>query len=115
MPDDARIDKLFSGAKAKWREPVEALVAKVEKFGEIGTTPTGTYLSLTRDGRKFAVLAPGAARLDIGIKLEGVAPAGRFASAGEWNSVVTHRIRIGDPVDIDRDVLAWLKAAYAAA
>ena len=53
--------------------------------------------------------------MDIGIKLKGVAPTERFEAAGSWNAMVTHRVRITDPQQIDADVLAWLKQAYDAA
>jgi len=53
-----------------------------------------------------------AERLDIGLKLKGVAPAGRLEAAGSWNARVTHRVRITDPKQIDHEVRAWLKQAY---
>jgi hypothetical protein len=53
-------------------------------------------------------------RIDIGIKLKGVAPAGRLAAAGSWNNMATHRLRISDPNQIDAELVAWLKQAYNA-
>jgi hypothetical protein len=53
--------------------------------------------------------------LDIGIKLKDAAPTERFEAAGSWNNMVTHRVRISESVQIDADLLAWLKQAYAAA
>ena len=53
-------------------------------------------------------------RLDISIKLKGVAPTERFQAAGRWNNMVTQRVRITDPKQIDKEVLAWLKQAYDA-
>jgi hypothetical protein len=74
-----------------------------------------TYVNLVRGKKKFAILQPSAAdRLDIGVKLKVVRPEGRFEVAGSWNTMVTHRIRIGDPAEIDAEVLSWLKNAYDA-
>jgi hypothetical protein len=56
-----------------------------------------------------------AERMDIGIKLKGAAPTDRFQAAGKWNAMVTHRVRITAPKEIDKEVVAWLKQAYAAA
>lgn len=53
--------------------------------------------------------------MDIGIKRKGVAPTERFEVAGSWNAMVTHRVRISDPQQIDAEVIAWLQQAYAAA
>ena len=75
-----------------------------------------TYINVVRRGKKFAILQPSAAeRFDIGIKLKGVKPTGRLEAAGSWNAMVTHRVRISDPKQIDKEVLAWLKQAYDAA
>ena len=74
--------------------------------------PTSVFL---RGSKKFAIVQVTAERLDIGIKLRGVAPTERLAAAGSWNAMVTHRVRISDPQQIDAEVLAWLKQAYYAA
>jgi hypothetical protein len=115
-PDD-RVAKLFAGSKEKWRKPYDVLVAKLAKFGaDVTVAPTNTYISLLRGSKKFGIVQPSAAeRLDLGIKLKGVKPADRFEAAGAWNAMVTHRVRIIDPKQIDKEVLAWLKQAYEAA
>ena len=111
-PTSGRIDKLFSGARAAWREPAEALIAKCETWGEVGLAPTDSYLSLLKGRGKFAILAPAAGHMDIGIKLKSAEPTARFAAAGSWNAMVTHRVRVSAAKDIDAEVLKWLKAAY---
>ena len=71
---------------------------------------------MLRGDRKFAVLEPATpTRLDIGVKLKGVKPAGRLEASGAWNVMVTHRVRIGEPKEINAELLAWLKQAYDAA
>lgn len=113
---DERIARLFTGDKARWREPYDDLLARVREFGPgVAVAPTDTYISILRKGKKFAIVQVTAARLDIGIKRKGVEPTSRFEAAGSWNSMVTHRVRITDPTQLDADVLAWLKHAYAAA
>jgi hypothetical protein len=112
-PED-KVAKLFAGNKARWRKTHDALMAKLAKFGDdITVTPTTTYISLLRGSKKFGIVQPSAAeRLDIGIKLKGVAPTERFEAAGSWNNMVSHRVRITDPKQIDAEVLTWLKQAY---
>ena len=115
-PDD-KIAKLFACNKEKWRKTYDALLAKLAKFGaDVAVAPTNTYISLLRGSKKFGIVQPSAAeRLDIGIKLKGVKPTERFKAAGSWNAMVTHRVRISDPKQIDKEVLRWLKQAYDAA
>ena len=114
--DDEKIDRLFKGDKAKWRKPYDKLLARIGKFGpDVSTDPTNTYISILRKGKKLGVVQVSTERLDIGIKLKGVQPTGRFEAADTWNSMVTHRVRISDPSQIDAEVMRWLKQAYEAA
>jgi Domain of unknown function (DUF4287)/Domain of unknown function (DUF5655) len=115
-PED-KLAALFSGRKARWRTPCDKLMAQIGKFGsDVSVATGGTYINLLRERKKFAILQPSAfERLDIGIKLKGTSADGRFEAAGSWNAMVTHRVRISDPIQIDREVLTWLRRAYDAA
>ncbi len=110
---DGRIDKLFGGKKAAWREPYEELLGQLENFGtDVKTATTDSYLSLLRGINKFGIIQVTGGRMDIGIKNKDAEPTTRFESAGSWNAMVTHRVRITDPKQIDVEVLKWLKRAY---
>lgn len=113
---DQRIDAHFTGNKAHWRPAYDDLIAHAGQFGtDFRLAPTKSYISLLRGGKKFAIVDPATAdRLDIGIKLKGVEPGGRLSPAGSWNIMVTHRVRIAHPSEIDSEVLAWLRQAYDA-
>lgn len=115
-PED-QIAAHFAGKKAGWRKPYDALAAKIMVFGsDVEITPVKSYISLWRGTTKFGIVQiAGADRMDIGIKRKGVPPTERFEAAGAWNTMVTHRVRISDPQQIDAEVLAWLQQAYAAA
>jgi hypothetical protein len=114
-PDD-KIAKLFTGKKEQWRQPYDGLLVNLNAFGaDVGVAATSSYISLLRGSKKFGIVQPSSERLDIGIKLKDAAPTERFEAAGTWNNMVTHRVRISDPAQIDDEVLAWLKLAYAAA
>jgi Domain of unknown function (DUF4287)/Domain of unknown function (DUF5655) len=113
---DDKLAEHFNGNKSSWRKPYDALIVKLAKFGtDFEVAPTKTYISLLRGSKKFAIVQLSTAdRLDIGIKLKDVAPTERLEAAGSWNNMVTHRVRISAPKEIDAEVLAWLKAAYDA-
>jgi hypothetical protein len=114
---DTKLDKQFKGEKAKWRKPYDALAAKLVKFGpDVKLSPNNSYINLMRGSKKFGIVQVSAAeRLDVGIKLKGVAPTGRFEPAGSWNIMVTHRVRVSQPKDLNTELLKWLKQAYEAA
>lgn len=106
----------FTGNKAQWRKPYDALVAKISRFGsDVAQEPGKTYISLLRGTKKFGIVQTTGDRMDLGIKLKGEAATDQFEAAGSWNAMVTHRVRITDPRQVDAEVLAWLKRAYTAA
>jgi hypothetical protein len=113
---DDRIAKQFTGAKAAWRPSFDAIVAHARALGDdVDLAPTDSYVSLVRGGRKFAIVAVTAKRLDLGLKLKTHDPGERFEASGSWNSMVTHRARIHDPAEVDGELLGWLDRAYESA
>lgn len=120
QPKQSSEDKVaahFKGNKAGWRKAYDALEAKVNKFGaDVVIAPNSSYINLRRGEKKFGIVQVASAeRLEIGIKRKGVAATARFVASGKWNAMVTHRVTITDAKQIDKDVLAWLQAAYTAA
>ncbi len=114
-PDD-KLDGNFAGLKGKWRPVFDTLNAQLQALGEdYSTSPTRSYISLLRNGKKFGIVEISAAdHIDIGIKLKGAESSDRFSPAGSWNAMMTHRVRINTPGEIDKVVLEMLKRAYAA-
>jgi hypothetical protein len=114
-PDD-KLATHFTGGKAKWRPVYDGLTAEIKTFGDdITFSPNRTYVNVKRGGKKFAILQVSTEeRFDIGIKLKESAPTGRFEAAGSWNNMLTHRVRISHPEEVDAEVLTWLKQAYEA-
>jgi hypothetical protein len=111
---EEKVASLFAGKKERWRKPFDELFVKLQKFGDdVTLSTTDTYISLLRNGKKFGIVVPSSAdRLDIGIKFKGVAPTARLEKAGTWHNMVTHRVRITDSKQIDKELLGWLKQAY---
>ncbi len=106
---------MFSGNRARWRDAYDSVLERARGWGDdVSIAPTDSYVSLTKGGRKFAIVQPTGERLDLGIKRKGVDPTERFAAAGSWNAMVTHRVRVVDIAELDDEVFDWLKAAYDA-
>lgn len=112
-PVKESISKHFTGNKASWQPVFESLLKSVNEFGDdVKISPASSYLSILRGSRKMAIVQVGAKFLDIGIKLKGVASTKRFQSAGTWNAMMTHRVRIASGEKIDKEVIDWLRSAY---
>lgn len=114
-PDDL-VAAQYAGPKAGLKPIYDALVAAIEKFGrDVELAPKKAYVSIRR-AKQFAILQPSTAtRLDVGINLKGVEPAGRLEKSGSFNAMVTHRVRIESASDVDKQLAGWLKQAYDAA
>jgi hypothetical protein len=83
-------------------------------FGPDVTAAVGaTYISLTKSGRKFAIVQAVGERIDLGLKIKDAVAEGRLEAAGAWNAMVTYRFRIRNDADLDAEVLDWLRQAYA--
>ena len=94
----------------------EALIASTSKFGtDVQVSPKKAYVSLRRS-KQFAIIQPSTGtRVDIGLILPGTAPTDRLEVAGSFNAMMSHRIRLEQPSDIDKEVVGWLRQAYAKA
>jgi len=103
----------YSGAKEGLRPMYDAVIAEVGKFGrDVEIAPKKSYVSLRRR-RQFGLVQPSTrTRVDVGLNLPGVEPAGRLETSGSFNAMVTHRVRVADPGDVDRELIGWLREAY---
>jgi hypothetical protein len=113
---DALLDTMYGGEKAPLRAIYDELAKAARKLGrDVELTVCKTYVGIRR-GRQFGLIKPTTrTRVDLGLALPGVKPAGRLLNAGSIGSDrITHRIEIACKKDIDGEVLRWLKAAFAA-
>ena len=103
----------YAGTKELLRPIYEALIAAVKKFGsDVEVSPKRAYVSLRRN-KQFAIIQPSTGtRLDVGIVLKDVEPDERLEAAGSFNAMVTHRVRITQLSDVDKQLVGWLKKAY---
>ena len=109
------VDAQYSGAKAGLRPIYDAIVKVVETLGDAEASPKKAYVSLRRS-KQFAIVQPSTrTRVDLGLNLKGVPAKGRLEASGRFNSMVSHRVRLEAPGDVDKDVQAWIKMAWTAA
>lgn len=107
---------LFAGPKSSLRPIYDKVIEIVTKFGpDVEIAPKKAFVSLRRS-KQFGLLKPSTAtRLDLGLILRGVKPAGRLEASGSFNAMFTHRVRINSMKDVDGELKGWLKQAYTEA
>jgi hypothetical protein len=116
-PIDDLVAFQYGGPKVALRPLYECLAAEALALGDdVALEPRKTMVSLTR-GRQFALIQPtNRTRIDLGVRLNGVAACGRLIEAAEFGSGnMTHRIPISCEAEIDDELRGWLRAAYEAA
>ena len=106
----------YKGPKAGLRPIYDAVAAAVGTFGsDVEFAPKKAYVSLRR-GKQFAIIQPSTRdRVDLGLNLKGVEPGDRLEASGSFNAMVSHRVRLSSPGDVDTELLGWLRQAYDAA
>ena len=115
-PTDDKLSKLFIGKKAHWQIACTALLEQIKGFGDdVVIAPNESYINILRGKKKFAILQISTSeRVDLGVKLKSLEPKDRLELAGSWNAMVTHRVKVSDPSELDTPLLEWLSMAYRA-
>ena len=110
---DALVDAQYDGTKAGLRPIYEALLTAVRSFGDdVEISPKKAYVSLRRN-KQFAIIQPSTAtRVDLGVNLKSAEPAGRLETAGSFNAMISYRVRLTTPEEVDAELIGWLKRAY---
>lgn len=92
------------------------ILEEISKFGkDIEIAPKKASVSLRRK-KQFALIQPSTkTRIDLGLKLKEKPLEGRLEGSGPFGTMCTHRVKISDLKDIDKEVVNWLKEAYSQA
>lgn len=106
------VEAQYSG-KDDLRPIYEKIIAAVAAFGDdVELAPKKAYVSLRRS-KQFGLVQPSTkTRVDVGIKSGSLGTGGRLEPAGSFNSMMSHRVRVSSPEDVDDELLAWLRTAY---
>ena len=113
---DDLVSSQYAGPKADLEPIYDALIAAAKKLGkDVEIAPKKSYVSLRRN-KQFAIVQPSTrTRVDLGINLKADPATERLEIAGSFNAMVSHRVRLEKPGDVDKDVKGWLKKAWAEA
>lgn len=113
--DEVLMQAMFAGPKAAMRPVYEKIAAIVDGLEGAEFAPKKGYVSFRR-AKQFGLAQPSTKdRLDLGLTLKGEPPAGRLEAAGSWNGMVSHRVRLGSADEVDGEVEAWIRRAWAGA
>jgi len=107
------LDAIYAGSKAPLRALHEAFMARVADLGPFEVAPKKANVSLRRR-KQFALVGPGSrGRLEVGVNLRGAEGTTRFEALGP-GKMCTHRTFVSEAGEIDDELLAFVREAYAA-
>ncbi|WP_306252473.1 DUF4287 domain-containing protein [Parvularcula sp. IMCC14364] len=106
----------YGGAKAALKPIYDKIISGINNFGDdVEQAPKKAYVSVRRK-KQFAIIQPSTiTRVDVGINLQDHSPTERLEKSGSFNSMVSHRVRLQNPEDVDAELLGRLKSAYDSA
>lgn len=113
--DDALVAAQYAGPKEGLKPIYDAVIKAAKSCGAMEIAPKKSYVSLRRS-KQFGLVQPSTkTRVDLGLNLKGKAATDRLEKSGSFNAMVSHRIRLEKPADVDKQVKAWIKEAWTKA
>lgn len=94
----------------------DALHAALVAFGpDVEVAPKKGSVSFRRK-RQFALVQPSTkTRIDLGLKYNDRPHGGRLEPSGPFGTMCTHRVQLTDVAQVDADLIALIREAYAEA
>ncbi len=91
----------------------DELITYLKSLGsDVTITPKKGSVSIIRK-RQFVLIKPATkTRIDLGFKLKEKPITDRLEGSGPFGTMCTHRVKISDIAEIDKDLKDWIKEAY---
>jgi hypothetical protein len=112
-PDDP-LNAIYAGPKAGLRPIHEKLMAAFAAVGPFEIAPKKGYLSLRRKKQFATVGPPTKTRVDVGLNMRGVPPTERLIELPA-GGMCQYRVSLTEVGEVDEELLAWVRNAYASA
>lgn len=108
---DAIVDGYYAGPKAALRPIHDAVMKRLEAFGDFEIAPKKTYLSLRRK-KQFAMVGPATnTRVEVGLNMKDVPATARLEKLPP-GGMCHYRVKLTDVKDVDKELIAWIKTAF---
>ena len=91
----------------------DELITYLKSLGsDVTITPKKGSVSIIRK-RQFVLIKPATkTRIDLGFKLKDKPITDRLEGSGPFGTMCTHRVKISDVAEIDKELKDWIKEAY---
>ncbi len=111
---DDVVAALYAGPKAALRPIHDALMARINSFGEFETSPKKTYVSLCRK-KQFAMLGRATnTRVELGLNIKSLPASDRLVEQAA-GGMCNYKVKLTDVGEINAELVKWVRAAFDAA
>lgn len=108
------LDEIYSGPKAALRPVHDRLMSAIERFGPFEIAPKKGYVSL-RGKKQFAMIGPATnTQVEVGLNMKDVSATSRLIALPPGR-MCQYKVRLAHPTEVDAQLVAWIRRAYAAA
>ena len=89
------------------------LMVFIQSLGsDVIITPKKESVSVIRK-RQFVLIKPATkTRIDLGFKLKDKPTTKRLENSGPFGTMCTHRVKLTDTIQVDKELKNWIKEAY---
>lgn len=107
------VEAQYSGSKAELKPIYDALVKHAKTLGkDVEIAPKKASVSIRRN-KQFMLITPATkTRIDLGLALKGEEITERLE---KYNAMCSHRVRLENKKDLDKELKDWIKLAYSRA
>jgi hypothetical protein len=114
LSQDDVLAGIYSGPKAGLRPVHDALMAKIQAFGELEVAPKKGYVSLRRK-KQFAMIGPATnTQVEVGLNMKDV-PATARLKAMPAGGMCQYKVRLAEVTEVNAELIAWVRRAYDSA
>jgi predicted transport protein len=112
IDDNDLLEGQYKG-KENLRPIYDKLLNEINKLGsDIKVVPKNGSVSFIRK-HQFVLIKPATkTRIDLGLKIKDKSTTKRLEKSGPFGSMCTHRVQITSEINIDSELMSWIKEAY---
>lgn len=105
------LDTIYTGPKAHMRPIHEALMTKINTFGEFEIAPKKGYVSLRRK-KQFAMIGPATnTRFEVGLNVKGLKAGGRLEELPA-GGMCNYKVKLTNVSEVNDELFGWIKQAF---
>ncbi len=106
------LEKQYQG-KEHLKPIYDKLMEQIDTLGpDITKVPKKDSVSIIRK-KQFVLVKPATkTRMDLGLKLRDQPFTNRLENSGPFGTMCTHRVRLTEVEDVDKELMDWIKQAY---